>query len=98
MGLIKENQKYEWLNKYNFVFVDNPVAGSIPGYENFYRHASNSECVWVTLCLPQRKVFLYNEFSCGGLLWERELDIPENINYEDEQSFIDWLDNELDIY
>ena len=40
MGLIKENQKYEWLNKYNFVLVDNPVAGSIPGYENFYRHAS----------------------------------------------------------
>ena len=98
MGLIKNTiQNCKWLETYGFEYKPNPVAGCYPGYERGYYHSNDSEYLWVTVCFPKRKVFLYNEYECGGLLWERELDIPEDINIDDEHEFINWLDDELDI-
>lgn len=99
MGLIKnEGHAISWLEGYGFKYDKSPVAGDgTPGYERGYLHSNGSEFLWVTICFPKRKVFLYNEYECGGLLWERELDIPDGIYSTDEEEFIDWLDEELDI-
>lgn len=98
MGLIKnEVDNIDWLNKYGFIYSTNPVAGNSAGYERGYFHANDSEYLRVNVCFPNRKVYLYNEYECGGLLWERELDIPDGICSTDEEEFINWLDEELDI-
>lgn len=98
MGLIKnEIQSADWLIKYGYEFTGRPVAGDCSGYERGYYHADNSEYLWVNICFPKRKVYLYNEYECGGLLWERELDIPDEIYDADEEEFINWLDNEVNI-
>ena len=98
MGLIKnEVDNINWLNKYGFEYSNNPVAGNCSGYERGYYHYNDLEYLWVNVCFPKRKVYLYNEYECGGLLWERELNIPDGIYSTDEEEFIDWLDGELDI-
>ena len=99
MGLVKNSTRIniDWLTNYGFKYNIRPVAGDCSGYERGYFHANNLEYLWVNICFPERKVYLYNEYDCGGLLWERELDIPDGINDTDEDKFIDWLDEELDI-
>lgn len=97
MGLIKDNIEHiGWVNKYGFKFNTSCVAGWCSGYERTYSHSDGLEYLWVTLAFPLRKVFLYNEYECGGLLWERELDIPDGIYSTDEYEFINWLDKELE--
>lgn len=98
MGLIKkEDRTINWLEKYGFKYESSPVAGDgSPGYERGYYHCNDLEYLRVNVCFPKRKVFLYNEYDCGGLLWERELDIPDGIYSTDEEEFINWLDEELD--
>lgn len=51
-------------------------------------------CLWVTVNFHENKLYLYNEFECGGLLWKRDCDIPEDV-LEDCDKFIDWLDSEV---
>lgn len=98
MGLIKNDiQNINWLNKYGFKYAKRPVAGGCSGYERGYYHENDSEYLWVNVCFSERKVYLYNEYDCGGLLWERELSIPDEIYDTDEEEFINWLDEELDI-
>lgn len=96
MGLIKDNvNNINWIGKYGYKYVTNPVAGNHSGYERTYTHSNGTECLWVNVCFPKRKVYLYNEYECGGLLWERELDIPDEIESDDEYGFIDWLDDQI---
>lgn len=96
MGLVKDcADNVIWIRKYGYKYVTNPVAGNCPGYERTYTHSNGTECLWVNVCFPKRKVYLYNEFECGGFLWEKILDIPNEIESEDEHEFIDWLDNEI---
>lgn len=100
MGLIKKSEEHvvNWLEKHGFEYTRCPVAGDgTPGYERGYYHLNDLEYLWVNVCFPQRKVFLFNEYECGGLLWEKDLDIPDGIYSTDEKEFIDWLDEELDI-
>jgi hypothetical protein len=99
MGLIKNGiqNNINWLNKYGFEYDEAPVAGNYSGYERGYYHKNDLEFLWINICFPKRKVYLYNEYSCGGMLWERELDIPNGIYNTDEEEFINWLDEELDI-
>ena len=54
-------------------------------------HANNSERLWITVNLAQKKVYFYNEFECGGMLSQYSLDIPSGI-INDENKLIDWLD------
>ena len=47
-------------------------------------NSNGTECLWINVCFPKRKVYLYNEYECGGLLWKRELDIPDEIESEEK--------------
>ncbi len=98
MGLVKDCvDNIDWIRKYGFKYEKRPVAGNCPGYERAYTHSNGTECLWVNVCFSKRKVYLYNEYECGGLLWQRTLDIPYGICNKDETEFIDWLDAELDM-
>ena len=62
------------------------------GYVKTFR--DGAYCLWVTVNFHENKLYLYNEFDCGGLLWQRDCDIPEDA-LEDCDKFIDWLDEEV---
>ena len=40
-------------------------------------------------------MYLYNEYDCGGLLWDDEVYIPNNVLNSDKYEFAKWLDNEI---
>ena len=42
--------------------------------------------------LKNRNVHFYNEFECGGVLSKYDIDIPDDIDINDETDFIKWLD------
>ena len=85
------------LKEYGFSFTTNPVAGNKPGYEKTITHSNGTETLWINICVLSQKVYLYNEFECGGLLWEKEIDIPETMSIN-EDSFIDWLNEEISCF
>lgn len=62
------------------------------GYVKVFQ--DDAYCLWVTVSFDENKLYLYNEFDCGGLLWKRDFDIPQNV-LEDCDEFIDWLDSEV---
>ena len=92
MGLFKESIQHNtltFLNDLGFVLDTGPTGKK--GYVKIIDHDS-IERLWITIILSSDTVHLYNEYDCGGLLWERTLDIPhECIN--DKDKFIDWLDS-----
>lgn len=88
MRLVKTDN---FLTKYGFKYGESSGPCGESGYTNTLRHANSSECLWVTVDFKKRKVHLYNEFDCGGMLSRRTIDIPDNI-VDDEDDFIEWLD------
>lgn len=62
------------------------------GYVRTFR--DGTYCLWVTVSFRDNKLYLYNEFDCGGLLWKRDCDIPQNA-LEDCDKFIEWLDEKV---
>lgn len=52
------------------------------------------EAIWITVNPQERKAHLYNEWDCGGELWQREYDIPQDV-LESESEFVDWLDEKI---
>lgn len=93
MGLIKDNIKDEnhFLTKYGFKYGKQSGPCGETGFTNTYIHANNSERLWITVNLTQKKAYFYNEFECGGMLSQYSLDIPSDI-IDDEKKLIDWLD------
>lgn len=47
------------------------------------------------VCPFQEKVYFYDEYDCGGKIWEDEEDIPYDMDIESEK-FIEWLDKLID--
>lgn len=62
------------------------------GYVRTFR--DGTYCLWVTVNFHENKLYLYNEFECGGLLWKRNCNIPEDV-IGDCDRFIEWLDSEV---
>lgn len=93
MGLIKDNieDKNHFLTKYGFKYSKQSGPCGETGFTNTYMHANNSERLWITINLAQKKAYFYNEFECGGMLSQYALDIPSDI-IDDENKLIDWLD------
>lgn len=94
MGLFKEsiyNNTLSFLNDLGFTLDSGPIGNK--GYVKIINHNS-IERLWITVIPNSATVHLYNEYDCGGLLWQRTLNIPhECINNKDK--FVDWLDSML---
>ncbi len=96
MGLLKDSitkNKYQFLTKLGFKFGPNSGARGEYGYTKTFHHNGN-ETLWVTVSPINNKVYLYNEWDCGGMLWDREIDIPDNI-MDNETEFVEWLDEQI---
>lgn len=50
--------------------------------------------LWITVDTENNTLWLYCEYDCGGELWSRESDIPEEAMVNKEL-FIDWIDAEI---
>lgn len=68
-----------------------------PGLVHTFHDNNDEECMWttilwVTVDLKNNMVYLYNEYDCGGMLWSRDVKIPDDIR-NDTDTFMDWLDD-----
>lgn len=94
MGLFKESLntglQYSYLIKFGFEYGLKSGARAESGYIKIIRHNGN-EMLWITVNPIERKVYLYNELDCGGVLWQRTHDIPKSI-LGNERKFVEWLD------
>ena len=96
MGLFKENiqsYQHQFLKDLGFEFDIRSGPRGEYGYTKTIHHNEN-EILWITVDDKSNKLYLYNELDCGGMLWDRIINIPKDVlNNKDE--FIDWLDNEI---
>lgn len=53
------------------------------------------EILWITINTIQNKMYLYNEYDCGGMLWYKEVYIPNDV-LSDKYEFAKWLDDQID--
>lgn len=98
MGLFKESinmgLQYAFLFQLGFKYGNHGGAKGEAGYTKIIYHNDDSETLWITVNPVTKKLYLYNEYECGGMLWEREVDIPDNA-FDNENNFIDWLDEQI---
>ena len=94
MGLFKESLnlslRYDYLIELGFKYGKTSGPKNETGYTKTIQHNEN-EILWITINPQEKKVYLYNEWDCGGELWSRTHDIPESI-LEDKIELINWLD------
>lgn len=81
-----------FLTDYGFTYGNNSGPQGEAGYTNTYRHENGTERLRVTVNLNNRNVHFYNEFECGGVLSKYDIDIPDDIDINNETDFIKWLD------
>lgn len=95
MGIFKDDLnlglQYTFLLKLGFRYSNGAQGES--GYTKTIHHNGN-EKLWITVNLQERKVYLYNEWDCGGELWKKELYVPDSI-LRNEEKFVDWLDEKI---
>lgn len=93
MGLFKDNinQDLQYTFLLNLGFKYN-----LYGKEDYIKtiHHNEIEILWITVNLQERKVYLYNEWDCGGRLWQKEYNIPQKV-LANESDFVDWLDRKI---
>lgn len=95
MGLFKESLSSSvpccnFLTELGFNYGEKSGPQGQSGYTKTVSHNGN-EVLWITINTQEKKVYLYNEWECGGKLWSITYDIPESI-FKDEMKFINWLD------
>lgn len=97
MGIFKDNLnlglQYAFLINLGFKYGERNGAQGETGYTKTIHHNGN-ETLWITVNPKERKVYLYNEWDCGGELWQYTYDIPQSV-LENEAEFIDWLDRKI---
>lgn len=105
MGIFKKSLRKSvldntYLTTLGFEYGKRSGAQGEEGYTKTIAH-NEDEVLWITVNLQKKKVYLYNEWDCGGELWSATYDIPESILnsesiYENRIRFIDWLDKITD--
>ena len=96
MGLFKENiqsYQHQFLKDLGFEFDIRSGRRGEYGYTKIIHHNSN-ETLWITVDDKSNKLYLYNEWECGGMLWDRIIDIPSEV-LNDKDLFIDWIDRQI---
>lgn len=53
------------------------------------------EVLWITIDTIQNKMYLYNEYDCGGMIWNKEVYVPNDV-LSDKYEFAKWLDEQID--
>ena len=94
MGILKDyaSRSPSFLDELGFITGRDPCGGR-EGYTKTVHHSGN-ETLWITVSLRDNKVYLYNEWDCGGMLWNKTLDIPEEA-LANKNTFVDWLEEKV---
>lgn len=99
MGIFKDSINFgleetiAFLIKLGFEYGKRSGAQGETGYTKIIHHNEN-ETLWVTVDLISKEVHIYNEWDCGGKLWQKTLSIPQSI-LNSEEEFINWLDEQI---
>lgn len=92
MGIFKDSlPQYIFLEHLGFKYESGATGEK--GWTKIIEHNDN-EILRITVDNYNNKVYLYNEWECCGMLWKKELDIPNGM-LNDEDAFIEWLDNKI---
>lgn len=98
MGILKDSfrtSKYDFLLKMGFKYGSRSGPRGEFGYTKTFSHNGN-ERLWITVDPVGKVVYLYNEWGCGGKLWDRKILLTDNVLSMEKNEFIDWLDAEID--
>lgn len=97
MGIFKNDLniglQYAFLLKLGFKYGERSGAQGETGYTKTIHHNGN-ETLWITVDVRDKKVYLYNEWDCGGELWKKTLYVPDSI-LKSEKDFVEWLDGKI---
>lgn len=97
MGRVLDNKPIanQWLYKYGFLYDSNCHAGNCRGFERYYKSETEDDTIlWVTISTSKRIVYLVTEFyTTNGVIEETKVDIPKEIDINNEAIFITWLDS-----
>lgn len=88
----KHNSIYSWLVQQGY--EDKTGAKGEEGYTNVYK-INDLYYVWVTINLDEKKIYIYQEYNCGGCVGTDEINIDEEW-LEDLDVFIDEVDQALE--
>lgn len=90
MGLFKESLRKTNIDFTSLGFKYGRGAQGEIGYVKVIYHNDDSERLWITIDTENKTLYLYNEFECGGLLWNIEVDIPNSV-LSDVGEFVEWF-------
>lgn len=77
----------------NLGFVPEDGPRGEKGYTRTIHHMKN-ETLWITVSLQNNKVYLYNEWDCGGMLWDKTIDVPSEV-LNSKDTFMIWLNKQI---
>lgn len=93
MGYFTQIASKPFLYDLGFEYGENSGPKGECGYTITVRHGI--ETLWITFDNLKNKLYLYNEYNCGGMLWDEEIYVPIKV-LTDKYSFAKWLDKQID--
>lgn len=95
MGLLKKQTQPKTkiekeLIQYGFEKSHGPKGE--PGYVNTYSLEDGQYCLWVTVDLGGRHLYLYKEYDCGGEIFSIDYAIEQYL-IDNPELFIEWMDS-----
>lgn len=94
MGYFTQIASKPFLYDLGFEYGEHSGPRGECGFTRTVQHGH--EVLWITIDTIQNKMYLYNEYDCGGELWDEEVYIPNNV-LSDKYEFSKWLDNKIGV-
>lgn len=83
-----------FLEELGFKYGDRSGPRGERGFTTTIQHGH--ETLWITVDTILNKLYLYNEYDCGGMIWDFDTIVPQNV-LSDKYAFAEWLDNQIDL-
>lgn len=93
MGYFTQIAGKSFLYDLGFKYGEDSGPRGERGFTTTVQHGH--ETLWITIDTIENKMYLYNEYDCGGMLWDDEVYIPNNVLNSAKYEFAKWLDNEI---
>lgn len=94
MGIVKDFYKNSIFEHYGFEYGIHSGPKGEEGYTRTFKHDDGFYVLWVTI--NGRTLYLYDEYDCGGMVYEEEIHIPEE--YQTNQEVLDYVDEVVTTY
>ena len=99
MGIILKKETHHYLETYGFrKKSSNCIASCEECYEKAIEIHNGLYYMWIAIDLINKQIHYYIEYDCGGEISTKVEPIPTNISIDDEQTFMEWLDENATYY